>query len=148
VTVVKLREVADEDVEVFFEHQRDPEAVDLVVFKPRGWADHVAHWDRIRADPGTKIMTILVDDSVVGNIVSWQAEEHRELGYWLGREQWGRGIATDAVRAFLDLERSRPLYAYVAEHNIASLRVLEKCGFAAAGRAEEDGVVRTVMVLR
>ncbi len=39
------------------------------------------------------------------------------------------GIATGALRQFVEGETVRPLYAYVAKHNIASQRVLEKCGF-------------------
>ena len=39
---------------------------------------------------------------------------------------WG---ATEAISAFLFLEQTRPLYASVAKHNAASIRVLQKCGF-------------------
>ena len=45
------------------------------------------------------------------------------------RALWGRGIASEALAEFLHLEQSRPLYAGVAPHNIASIRVLQKCGF-------------------
>ena len=41
----------------------------------------------------------------------------------------GRGIATAALTAFLRLEQTRPLYAGVAKHDAASVRVLQKCGF-------------------
>jgi RimJ/RimL family protein N-acetyltransferase len=51
------------------------------------------------------------------------------IGYWLGREHWGRGIATDALREFLELVDERPLQATVAHANHASVRVLEKNGF-------------------
>jgi len=53
----------------------------------------------------------------------------REVTYWIGRSYWGRGIATSALRAFLTIDRSRPLHARVAHDNVASHRVLEKCGF-------------------
>lgn len=46
------------------------------------------------------------------------------------REYWGRGLASSALSQFLREVRVRPLYAYVAKHNLASIRVLEKCGFA------------------
>jgi RimJ/RimL family protein N-acetyltransferase len=60
-----------------------------------------------------------------------------ELGYWLGEEHWGRGLATEAVRAVvpyafekLELRRLQAL-AYAA--NVASARVLEKAGFQLEG---------------
>ena len=57
------------------------------------------------------------------------AEGKREIGYWIDRAFWGRGVATEALSAFLCLEKTRPLYAGVAKHNVASIRVLQKCGF-------------------
>ena len=62
----------------------------------------------------------------------------REVGYWIDRAFWGRGIATTALTAFLRLEQTRPLYAGVAKHNVASIRVLEKCGFVIDGASSED----------
>ena len=44
---------------------------------------------------------------------------------------------TAALVAFLEIERSRPLHARIAEHNVGSIRVVEKCGFAVSH--EEDG---------
>jgi RimJ/RimL family protein N-acetyltransferase len=49
--------------------------------------------------------------------------------YWIGRSFWGKGIATSALRAFLTVDPARPLHARVASDNVASRRVLEKCGF-------------------
>ena len=56
-----------------------------------------------------------------------------EVTYWIGREFWGKGIATKALAVFLSSVKPRPLYARTAKDNIASLRVLEKCGFTIAG---------------
>ena len=72
-----------------------------------------------------------------------------EIGYWLGEPFWGRGIMTQALAAFTDFAfaefRLRRLYASVLEWNAASMRVLEKCGYAAEGRlrksALKDGTV-------
>ncbi len=55
------------------------------------------------------------------------------MGYWIGREFWGQGIASRALDLFLQEETRRPLYAHVAVHNLASRRVLEKCGFSMVG---------------
>ena len=57
----------------------------------------------------------------------------REVGYWLGKEFWGKGIATKALAEFLKIIETRPLYAHVAKHNIGSRRILEKCGFTVIG---------------
>jgi ribosomal-protein-alanine N-acetyltransferase len=69
-----------------------------------------------------------------------QSDIHRasaELGYWVGEIFWGKGLATEAVRcicryAFDDLGFVR-LFAGVMEHNVASMRVLEKSGFSKEG---------------
>lgn len=88
-----------------------------------------AHWSRIRSDPDTMLRTIVADECVAGHALSWRATEGRVIGYWLGKRYWGRGIASEALRLFLDEETYRPLLASVAEHNAGSVRVLEKAGF-------------------
>ena len=69
----------------------------------------------------------------MGHIVGWGENGKQEVGYWIGKEYWGKGIATTAMLEFLSFQKVRPLYAHVAKHNIASLRVLEKCGFTITG---------------
>lgn len=56
-----------------------------------------------------------------------------EVTYWIEKEYWGRGIATKALSEFLSYLKTRPLYACAAKDNIASIRVLEKCGFTILG---------------
>jgi RimJ/RimL family protein N-acetyltransferase len=56
-----------------------------------------------------------------------------EVGYWIDKPQWGKGIATQALRAFLPYVAERPLYARVVKDNIGSIRVLQKCGFTISG---------------
>ena len=64
-----------------------------------------------------------------------------EVGYWLGREFWGRGIATAALIRFTQYAFERfdfvRLHAAVFEHNAASARVLEKAGYAFEARRRE-----------
>jgi RimJ/RimL family protein N-acetyltransferase len=93
----------------------------------------MAHWTKILRDETVTTKTILFKGHVVGNIGSWQQASAREVGYWIGREYWGKGIATQALSQFLMYVTARPLYAHVAKHNLASIRVLEKCGFTIAG---------------
>lgn len=56
-----------------------------------------------------------------------------EVSYWLDQADWGRGIATRALSAFLSRIQERPVYACVEASNTASLRVLEKCGLIRIG---------------
>ena len=128
-TEVLLRDVEPGDLPLFFEHQRDPVAVALVVFRSRDRAEFDEHWAKILADDACLKKTIVADGQIAGNIGSFTRDGKREVGYWIDRALWGRGIASEALSAFLCLEQTRPLYAGVAPHNIASMRVLQKCGF-------------------
>jgi RimJ/RimL family protein N-acetyltransferase len=143
---VLLREVAETDIEVFFEQQLDPDATRMAAFPARDKEAHVAHWNKVLGDPSTVTRTIIVGDRVAGYMGSWEQGDEREVGYWIGKEYWGKGIATAALSHFLEVVNTRPLYANVAEHNVASIRVLEKCGFTVAHRSIED-VPLLVMVL-
>ena len=146
---VQLREVEDRDLEVFFEHQQDPVATELAAFPARDRATFMEHAARIRADPTVTYRTILVDGQVAGNIVAWDDDGQDDVGYWLGREWWGRGIATRALAAFLRELPNRPLFAHVAKRNAASTRVLQKCGFRVIGsaRVEPEGIDELVLRL-
>jgi RimJ/RimL family protein N-acetyltransferase len=133
-----LRDVVVDDIPVFYEHQLDQVASRLAGFPVRSWDAHASHWARILDDATIVAQTVVVDGHVAGNVVSFVQNDACEVGYWLGREFWGRGIATQALAAFLVIEPRRPLHAYVARQNAASRRVLEKCGFTLAGQ-EPDG---------
>jgi RimJ/RimL family protein N-acetyltransferase len=130
---ILLRDVIESDLPIFFEQQLDPEATAMAAFPPRDRDAFMLHWRKIMSDKSVILKTILYDGQVAGNIVSWETLGEREIGYWLGKEFWGRGIASESLRQFLGVVRSRPLFAHVARHNVASKRVLEKCGFTAIG---------------
>jgi RimJ/RimL family protein N-acetyltransferase len=146
---VLLREVTEDDLPVLFEHQREPEANRMAAFAARNREAFMAHWTKILADEDVTTKTIVVDGEVAGNVGSWGPPEERLVGYWIGREHWGKGVATAALSAFLGEERRRPLYAHVAEHNVASRRVLEKCGFVVVGRdtvTDEAGEIEELIL--
>ena len=126
---VYLREVRDTDLPLFFAFQQDPIACKMAAFKPRELEAFLAHWKKIREDSALRTRTIVCGDTVVGNVACFDRSGQRLVGYWIGREYWGRGYATRGLRALLREEPRRPLHAYVALHNVASIRVLEKCGF-------------------
>ena len=128
---MRLRPVVEADLEAFYEQQADPESVELAALPARSREEHFPHWRKSLADETTLARTIDIDGVAAGHIVSFLRDglEPREVGYWIAREYWGRGVATAALAAFLEEETRRPLTAGVAIHNIASRRVLEKCGF-------------------
>jgi RimJ/RimL family protein N-acetyltransferase len=137
--VISIRPVAESDLEVFYRQQADPEAAAMAVFPSRERDVLIEHWHRNLARPDNVSRTIVVDGVVAGNVVSWEADGRRLVGYWIGREFWGRGVATAAVRAFIEEVTQRPLLAYVATSNIGSIRVLEKNGFVRTTSEPEAG---------
>ncbi len=136
---VTLRDVTEDDLPILFLHQIDPQATQMAAFPPRDQEAFTAHWTKILADPSCLKKLILFGDAIAGHVGSFERSGEREVGYWIDREYWGRGIATRALEIFLAEETRRPLHAHVAKHNIASLRVLEKCGFVPV-REESDSV--------
>jgi RimJ/RimL family protein N-acetyltransferase len=135
---VSLREVEDGDLPLFFEWQADEESCRMAAVPSRDAEAFGAHWAKIRVNPDSLLRTIVADGVVAGNAVSWTSDEGRMVGYWIGKEHWGRGIASAALRLFLDVDWHRPLLATVAEHNAGSRRVLEKSGFEFVGSAVVD----------
>ena len=131
-----LREIEDRDLGVLFEHSRDRDAIWMAAFTSPEADDRTKfdqRWARLRRDGSTTNRVVEIDGRVVGHIASFDLEGHREITYWIGREDWGRGIATRALQEFLQLEATRPLYAGVANDNVGSIRVLTKCGFRVVG---------------
>jgi RimJ/RimL family protein N-acetyltransferase len=154
---VTLREVLDADLAVFYAQTNDPEAVRMAAFtaedpSDRAWFD--AHWARIRSAPGVVLRTVVGErGEVLGHASVYGPPQEREVTYWIGREHWGRGAATAALRELLRLVPDRPLHARAAADNGGSLRVLGNCGFVVTGadrgfanaRGEEiDEVVLTL----
>ena len=137
-TQIRLRDVEAGDLPLLFEHQRDPESFAMAAFPSRDAAAFDKHWAKLLADETILKQTIVADRRVVGNILSFVRDGKREVGYWIDRTFWGRGVATEALSAFLRLEQTRPLYAGVAKHNAASLRVLQKCGFTAPRSVDNE----------
>jgi RimJ/RimL family protein N-acetyltransferase len=131
-----LREVRDDDLAVLFEQWADPVAAHMAAFTTPEHMDREAferRWSRLRADETVMNRVILADGEVAGTIGSWGDAGEREVTYWIGRSYWGKGIATAALNAFLTVDPARPLHARVAHDNVASRRVLEKCGFRVIG---------------
>jgi RimJ/RimL family protein N-acetyltransferase len=134
------RDVTDADLPIFFDLQRDLTYNHMAAFTHKDPDDRAAfdaHWKKILANPENKNRTIVFEGQVAGHIASFPMGGDREITYGIARQFWGRGLATEALRAFLALDTERPLRARAAKDNIGSLRVLAKCGFEVTG--EEIG---------
>jgi RimJ/RimL family protein N-acetyltransferase len=143
-----LREVVEGDLPVFYEYECDPEAAAMAGFPSRDRDAFMAHWAKTLANESALTMTIVCDGEVAGSIGCWEADDHRFVGYWIGREFWGRGLATRAVAELADMVEARPLHAHVVSSNVASIRVLEKNGFVEVGRhTSDDGIEELVLEL-
>lgn len=73
---------------------------------------------------------------LIGCVGLADCDGETEIGYWVARQHWGNGYATEAVRALLTLARTlghRRLTAHHFTDNAASARVLAKVGFAPTG---------------
>lgn len=126
---VVLRPVEDGDLPLFFAWMSDPEATRVAAFTAEDPTDRAAfdaHWARIRAGSRVVMRTVVADGAVVGHVGEYGDPGDRQVTYWIGRAHWGRGLATAALRAYLDETPTR--------------RVLEKCGFVVTG--EDRGFAR------
>jgi RimJ/RimL family protein N-acetyltransferase len=136
---VTIRETLESDWPILFEYQRDPVSSEMAGVPTRDWDAFIAHQRKISADETGFRQTVLYDGQVAGDLVSFLHDGQREVGYRIGQEFWGKGIATRALALFLGVELRRPLYGWVLSDNIGSQRVLEKCGFTVIGEEYEDG---------
>lgn len=133
---IALGPVEPADLEIYFQNQLDPESSWMAAFTAKDPADREAfdtHWARIMADETVVIRTIVFEEQVAGSVLKYEMEGEAEISYSVGREFWGKGIATVGLQAFIKELDTRPLHARAAFDNLASIRVLEKCGFVQTG---------------
>jgi ribosomal-protein-alanine N-acetyltransferase len=106
----------------------------------QNWLDMV-----VGAQPETNFAIDVAGEAVGGIGFTLQPDVDQrsaEIGYWLGEEFWGRGIATEALiavteHAFANHDICR-LYAHVFDWNPASARVLQKAGYEYEGRLKKS----------
>jgi ribosomal-protein-alanine N-acetyltransferase len=139
-----LRRPRAEDAEaIFARYASDPEVTRFVGF-PRhrsldetraflAWSDAV--WARWPAGP--YLVESRADARLIGSSgLTFETEQRAATGYVLARDAWGRGYASEALAAMVELARACGvvrLYALCHPEHAASRRVLEKCGFALEG---------------
>lgn len=127
---VRLRPVQPGDLPRMYELQGDPESNRMAVTIPRSREAFDSHWAKSLDNPGNTSRAVLVDDAFVGYISCFPMEGQDHVGYWIDRAYWGMGIAGLALQLLLREVARRPLVATIATSNGASLRVLQKAGFA------------------
>ena len=126
---IRLRDVTHDDLPRIYVMQLDLESNRLAVTIPRSAVAFDALWSNVLRDPNITAKVILVGEVLVGHISCFKMDGLDSVGYWIDKVFWGKGIATQALELLLNEATARPLYAQVATSNVASLRVLQKCGF-------------------
>jgi ribosomal-protein-alanine N-acetyltransferase len=104
---------------------------------PYSLKDAKAWLEMLKGNRDDIILAIEVEGEAAGGIGLHGLKDvyrfNAEIGYWLSEAYWGRGIMTDAVGALVEYgfmqTRWLRLFASIYEHNISSMRVLEKNGF-------------------
>ena len=102
------------DAEAFLSRPRDPVLPSLLIFARTDGAPLLVGGCGLGAKPSGLV----------------------ELGYWIARPFWGRGYATEAATAVIDIARTLRVPRLIGSHfvdNPASGRVLEKLGFEPTG---------------
>ena len=99
-----LRDVAESDLDAFYEHQREPEATKMALFPARDREAFDAHWQRLLADDSLIKKTIVHDGQVAGNIGCWEQDGRRLIGYWIGKE-FGAAAWPRALAEFVEISR-------------------------------------------
>jgi [ribosomal protein S5]-alanine N-acetyltransferase len=125
-----------DDLNTFFQFQLNEEVNFLEAFTAKDSNNKEAYiekYSKFLHEPTINMRTINIDNKIVGSIAKFVMENKAGITYWIDREFWGRGIATNALKNFLQIENSRPIYGHVAFDNYASQKVLEKCGFIKIG---------------
>lgn len=129
-TRILLRPTIETDLPILFQHQLDPQAVAMSAYPSKDRGEFMRHWEGIMKNKDVTARAILYKEKIAGHIICWKEGKYEQrIGYWIGKEFWRRGIASTAVAEFLLLMKTRPLFAEVANHNLASQKVLQKNGF-------------------
>lgn len=134
---ITLSETTKEDLNVLFLFQLDEKANYLAAFTSKDPSDKAAYiekYSKLLDEPTVNNRTIRVNGEIAGSIAKFVRENDAEITYWIDRKFWGQGIATNALKKFLEVEQTRPIYGRVAFDNYGSQRVLEKCGFVKIGK--------------
>lgn len=146
---IELRDLRDDDLDAVFEMMRDPQAVEMAAFTaadPDDRAGFDAWIAPLRANPEVLALVVTENGAFAGTAGLFTTDGDREVTYWIARDAWGRGVATETLAILVSREPERPLFARVASHNAASRAVLARAGFTELSRNAEfaPGVGREI----
>lgn len=133
---IALVKTEKDDLNAFFQFQLDEEANYLAAFTSKDSNNKTAYiekYTKFLTDPTINMQTIKLDNEIVGSIAKFVRGGDAEITYWMDKKFWGKGIATTALKKFLAIENTRPIFGRVAFDNFASQKVLEKAGFMKVG---------------
>lgn len=144
--LVLRRPVLADAEAIFARYAADPDVTRFVAWPTHRSIDDTrtflassdAEWDRWGV--GAYLALSRADGVLLGSTgLSLETKDRAQTGYVLAKDVWGRGLATEALRAMIDLGRAirlRRLFAYCHVDHRASAHVLEKCGFEREGLIE------------
>ncbi|GAA1027096.1 hypothetical protein GCM10009557_07120 [Virgisporangium ochraceum] len=143
---MRLRDVERNDLEVYISMRCDPVMMaELGGPQPRERVPRQLERDlQTVRDDTAWIKMIVVDDvdHAVGTVTLYSHEDSSEIGWMVLPEFQGRGLATEAVRALLDLARADgrwgPIHAYPTTTNVASNAICRAAGFSLRGQEETE----------
>ena len=146
---VTLRPAVPDDIDLYYRLQQDPVAVWMAAFTSVELTDREVFWSRWRrilSDPTILVRTVLADGQPIGQVLKHEVDGEPEVSYWIAREHWGRGHATEALRLLLAEFTDRPVSARVAQDNDGSLAVLRHNGFVVTGEDAAPAAARGEVV--
>lgn len=136
--MIELRDFLSEDEDILVSYLNE-EAVTkyLSARLPQPYTKEAAAWWVSTGSKMGIVKAITHNGILVGSISALPGEFERqksaEVGYWVAKPYWGKGIASEALKQFTELVFKNTdlikLYASVFGENLASAKVLEKCGF-------------------
>lgn len=144
---ILLRPWREEDAEALYRHASDPEVGPRAGWSPHKSVDESRNIIRtLFANDHTWAIVQKESREPIGCICYYTPDESNigigpndaEVGYWVARPYWNRGIATEALQLLIDYcfrQRGfRTLWADYFPDNQASGRMMQKCGFKDTGQ--------------
>lgn len=147
---INLRKLTLKDAKDIYENVKDREVskwtATIPYPYPKDGAKKFIRRAKYEAEKGKSlILGIEFDKKVVGVVSLMHINKIRkraEIGYWLGKRHWGKGIMTQAVREILKIafkrEKLHRIYAKIYQENTSSQKIMEKCGFKLEGTHKDS----------
>lgn len=136
--MLELRKFEQKDEALLVSYLNDDAQIHFLSARiPQPYTNESAHW-WVTVGSNIGVVYAIVKDGVfVGSISAipgeFEKQRNAEVGYWVARPYWGKGIASEALQKFTQLIFESTniirLYASVFEGNLASAKTLQKCGY-------------------